>query len=143
MIVLWLERHDVFFWYFLLINSVTSGITAYNVNVFKKTWDNTWISFPHHRNQFQTSIKFFFRSKVELMLSLAILNRLKNFTRYFLMFAISWIYWKIELLQNVNMKRNNKLYWYVKKFSFDYLLASLCIIFQPNHYPQLVNTVTK
>ena len=59
------------------------------------------------------------------------------------MFAISWIYWKIELLQNVNMKRNNKLYWYVKKFSFDYLLASLCIIFQPNHYPQLKNTVTK
>ena len=76
---------------------------------------------------------FFFSSKVELMLSLSILNRLKSFTKYFLMFAISWIYWKIELLQNVDMKRNNKFYWYVKKFSFDYLLASLCIIFQPNH----------
>ena len=30
-----------------------------------------------------------------------------------------------------------------KKFSFDYLLASCCIIFQPNHFPQFVNTITK
>ena len=32
------------------------------------------------------------------------------------MFANYWIYWKVELLQHVNMKRNNKFYWYVKVF---------------------------
>ena len=50
MIVLWLEIHDVFFWYFLLINSVIdvffwyfllinsviSGVTAYNVDFVEK-----------------------------------------------------------------------------------------------------------
>ena len=64
MIVLWLEIHDVFFRYFLSFKSVTSGVTAYNVDVFKKkTRDNTGISFPHHRNQFQTSIKLSLRFK--------------------------------------------------------------------------------
>ena len=60
MIVLWLEIHGVFFEMFLLFYSVTSAVTAYNVGVFKKTWDtsNTRISFLRHRNQFQTSIKF-------------------------------------------------------------------------------------
>ena len=29
-----------------------------------------------------------------------------------------------------------------KQFSFYYLLASLLTIFQPNHFPQLVNTIT-
>ena len=90
MIVLWLEIHDVFFGYFLLLNSVTSGVTAYNVDVFKKkTRDNTRISFSHYTNQFQTSIKFSLRFKVELMLLLTILNRLKSFGWYFLMFAIN------------------------------------------------------
>ena len=51
------------------------------------------------------------------------------------MFANIWMYWKVELLQHVNMKRNIKF--------IDYLLASICIIFQPNHFPQLVNTITK
>ena len=77
MIVFWLEIHDVFFWYFLLFDSVTSGVIANNVDVFKKTRDNTWISFPHHINQFQTS-SFLFSLKFELMLLLAILNRLKS-----------------------------------------------------------------
>ena len=82
--------------------------------------------------------------KVELMLLLATLNRLKSFGWYFLVFAMNWIYWNLELLQHVNMKHNNKLYWFIKSFqSFDCLLASLCIIFQPNHFPQLVNTITK
>ena len=64
----------------------------------------------------------------------------KNHGWYFLMFAINWIYWNLELLQHVNMKHNNKFYWYIKSFqSFDYLLASLCIIFQPNHFPQQNN----
>ena len=57
---------------------------------------------------------FLFSFKVELMLLLAILNGLKGFRWYFLMFANSWIYWKVELLQHVNMKHNNKFYWYVK-----------------------------
>ena len=43
---------------FLLFNSITSAVTACNMGVFKKTSANTWISFLHHRNQFQTSIKF-------------------------------------------------------------------------------------
>ena len=30
------------------------------------------------------------------------------------MFAHNWIYWKVELLQHVNMKCNDKFYWYVK-----------------------------
>ena len=30
-----------------------------------------------------------------------------------------------------------------KKVSFDYPLASLCIIFQPNHFPQLADNITK
>ena len=38
--------------------SLISAVTAYNVGVFKKTWGTTWISFFHHRSQFQTSIKF-------------------------------------------------------------------------------------
>ena len=71
---------------------------------------------------------FLYSFRVEVMLLLAILNMLKRFRWYFLMFANDWIYWKVELLQRVNMKRNNK------KFSFDYLLASLCIIFHPNRY---------
>ena len=32
------------------------------------------------------------------------------------MFAIYWIYWKMELLQHVNIKCNDKFYWYVKSF---------------------------
>ena len=43
---------------FLLFNSITSAVTACNMGVFKKTSANTWILFLHHRNQFQTSIKF-------------------------------------------------------------------------------------
>ena len=39
------------------------------------------------------------------MLLLAILNRLKSFSWYFLMFASNWIYWKVELLQHLNMKQ--------------------------------------
>ena len=50
------------------------------------------------------------------MFLLALLNRLKGFNWYFLMFANNWICWKVELLQHVNMKRNNKLYWYVNSF---------------------------
>ena len=26
------------------------------------------------------------------------------------MFAINWIYWNLELLQHVNMKRNNEIH---------------------------------
>ena len=51
---------------------------------------------------------FLFRFKVELMLLLAILNGLKSLRWYFLMFENSQIYWKVEFLQLVNMKYNNK-----------------------------------
>ena len=88
------------------------------MDFFKKTWDNTWTSFPHHINQFQTSIKFSlqFRSWVDVML-LAILNMLKSFRWYFLVFAINWIYWELELLQHLNMKCNNNFYVNITRFS--------------------------
>ena len=38
------------------------------------------------------------------MLLLALLNMF--FTWYFLVFADNWIYWKVELLQHVNMIDN-------------------------------------
>ena len=53
---------------------------------------------------------FLFSLKVDLMLLLAILNRLKSFRWYFLVFSVNLIYWKVELLQHVNMKCNNKRY---------------------------------
>ena len=75
---------------------------------------------------------FLFSSKAELRLLLTIFNWLKNFSQYFLMFV-----YKVELLQHVYMKRNDKFYWSVKKLSFDYLLASLGIIFQPTIFHNL------
>ena len=57
---------------------------------------------------------FLFSFKFELISFLATLTGLKSFWWYFLLFANSWIYWKVELLQHVNMKHNNKFYWYVK-----------------------------
>ena len=81
---------------------------------------------------------FLSRLKVELMLLLAILNRLKSFGWYFLMFANNQIYWKVELTQNVYMKCNNRMILAIyKKFPFHYLLLSRYIIFQPNHFPQM------
>ena len=53
---------------------------------------------------------FLFSLEVELMLLLAILNRLKSLRWYFLTFANNLIYWEVELLPHVNMKRNNTLY---------------------------------
>ena len=32
------------------------------------------------------------------------------------MFANNWIYWEVELLQHIKMKRNYTFYWYVKSF---------------------------
>ena len=55
-------------------------------------------------------LSFLFGLKVELILLLAILNRLKSFRWYFLMFANNGIYWEVALLQHVNMNRNNKFY---------------------------------
>ena len=62
-----------------------------------------------HQSSFLLSLE------VELMLLLAILNRLKSFRWYFVMFAINWIYWKVELLQHVNMKHNNKFYSWISR----------------------------
>ena len=76
-------------------------------------------------------LSFLFSFKVELMLLLAILNGLKGFRWYFLMFANSWIYWKVELLQHVNMKHNNKFYWYVKSFHLTIYWQVVVLYFNP------------
>ena len=132
MIVLWLEINDVFLRFFLLFNSITSAVTACNVGVFKKTWANTWISFFYiteinskHQSSFLLSLE------VELMKLLAILNRLKSFRWYFLMFANNWIYWEVELLQHINMKRNNTFYWYVKSFHLTIYWQVFVLYFNP------------
>ena len=58
-----------------------------------------------HQSSFLSSLK------VELKLLLAISNKLKSFRWYILTFADNCsIYWKVELLQHVNIKRNNKFY---------------------------------
>ena len=49
---------------------------------------------------------------------LAILNMLKNFRWYFLVFAINWIYWELELLQHLNMKLFKRKENLVEKLEF-------------------------
>ena len=140
MIILWLEIYDVFLRFFfcyliplLLLQLHTMWVSLRQFEIIPGFhFYITEINFKHQ-------LSFLFSLKVELMFLLAILNRLKSFWWYFLTFANNWIYWKVELLQHVNMKLNNQFYWYVKGF----LLASLCSIFQLNHLPQLVNTITK
>ena len=61
--------------------------------------------------------RFLFSVEVEDMLLLTIFNRAKTFRWYFLMFANNWIYWKVELLQHVNLKCNNKFWWQVIDYS--------------------------
>ena len=78
-----------------------------------------------HQSSFLLSLE------VELMLLLAILNRLKSFRWYFLMFANNWIYWEVELLQHVNMKRNNTFYWYVKSFHLTIYWQVFVLYFNP------------
>ena len=75
--------------FFLLLNSVTSAVTANSDDVFKKIeiiprfhFHITEIN-SNHQSSFLLSLK------VELMLLMAILNRLKSFKFYFLMFAIN------------------------------------------------------
>ena len=132
MIILWLEIYDVFlrffFWFLiplLLLQLHIMWVSLRKLEIIPGFhFYITEISFKHQ-------LSFLFSLKIELMLLLAILNRLKSFWWYFLTFANNWIYWKVELLQHVNMKLNNQFYWYVKSF----LLASLCSIFQLNHLP--------
>ena len=78
---------------------------------------------------------FLLSSEVELMLSLAILNKLKSFRWYFLMFANNWIYWEVELLQNVNMKRSNTFYLYVKSFHLTIYWQVSVLYFNPTIFP--------
>ena len=72
------------------------------------------------------------------MFLLAIFNRLKSFRWYFLVFAINWIYWKMELLQHVNMKRNNKCYWYVKSFQLTIYWQVFVLYFNPTIFHNLL-----
>ena len=140
MIILWLEIYDVFLRFFfcyliplLLLQLHIMWVSLRKLEIIPGFhFCTTEINFKHQ-------LSFLFSLKVELILLLAILNRLKSFWWYFLTFANNWIYWKGELLQHDNMKLNNQFYWYVKSF----LLASLCSIFQLNHLPQLVDTITK
>ena len=74
---------------------------------------------------------FLFSFKVELMLLLAILNGLKSFRWYFLMFANSRIYWKVELLQYVNMEYDDTFYWYVKSFHLTTYWQVVVLYFNP------------
>ena len=74
---------------------------------------------------------FLLRFKVELMLLLAILNGLESLTLYFLMFVNSRISWKVELLQHVNMKYNNKFYWYVQSFHLTTYWQVVVLYFNP------------
>ena len=83
----------------------------------------------------QSSILFSF--KVGLMLLLAILNGLKSFRWYFLMFANSQIYWKVQLLQHVNIKHNNKFYWYVKNFHLTTYWQVVVLYFNPTVFHNL------
>ena len=128
---------DILFWFFLLLNSVTSAVTACNVDVFKKTWDNTYISFPHHRNQFQTSVTFSlcFKSWVDVVIGY--INKVEKFLMVFLIFAINWIHWKVEMLENVNMKRNSKFYWYVKSFHLTIYWQVFVLYFKPTIFQNL------
>ena len=70
------------------------------------------------------------------MFLLTMLLRLKSFSWYFLMFANKLTYLKVDLLQHVNMLTWNTETNFIGVgiFFFIYLLASLWIIFQPNHF---------
>ena len=68
---------------------------------------------------------------------LVILNGLKSFWWYFLIFANIWIYWKVELLQHVNMKHNNKFYWYVKRFHLTIYWQVVVLYFIPTIFRNL------
>ena len=138
MMVFWLEINGVLLIFFMLFNSATSAVTSYSVGVLKETWDNTWISFLNHRTQTKHQSSFLFSLKVELVLLLAI--------------WIPWVLGLFSCLQVIEFTGRRSccgmLTWKAtilisKKFSIYHLLASLYVIIQPNHFPQLVNTITK
>ena len=83
MIVLWLEIHGVF-------NSATSAVTAMWVSL-RKLEIHVIPGFHFNNTEINSKVKhqssFLFSLKVELMLLLAILNRLKSYRCCFLMFA--------------------------------------------------------
>ena len=98
----------------------------------QKPRNNTRISFVYYRNQLRTSIRFFSSSfKVELMLLLAIVMRLKSFIWYSLRFANKRFLWKVELWQHINMKHNNKFYLSVKSSNLTVYRKILVIHFNP------------
>ena len=47
------------------------------------------------------------------------------------MFANNLIYWKVELLQHVNMKHIHKFYWYVKSFYLTIYQQVFVLYFNP------------
>ena len=65
MVVLWLEIHSAFLRLFLLFNSVTSAVTAYNVSVLKKTSDIPLFHFCVIEINSKHQSNFLFGVKVE------------------------------------------------------------------------------
>ena len=53
------------------------------------------------------------------------------------MFAITWIYWKVELLQHVNMKCNNEFYRYVESFHLTMHWKVFVLYFNPTIFHNL------
>ena len=91
-----------------------------------------------HQSSFLLSLE------VEMMLLLAILNGLKSFKWYFLMFANNRIYWEVELLQQVNMECNKTFYWYAKSFHLTIYWQAFVLYFNPTisskykHYYKII-----
>ena len=75
--------------------------------------------------------------RVVLCLVFLFWNKLRSFWWYFLMFTNSWIYWKVELLQHVNMKHNNKFYWFVKSFHLTIYWQVIVLYFNPTIFHNL------
>ena len=80
---------------------------------------------------------FLLSLKVELMLSLGILKRLKSLRWFYFMYAKDWIYWKEELLQHVNMKLNNKFYRFVNSFHLTIFWQVFELYFNPTIFHHL------
>ena len=112
---------------------VTSALTAYNMVSLRKLEIIPGFHFSIKEINSKRQSSFLFSLKVELLL-LAIL---KSFRWYFLMFVIHWIDWNVELLQHVNMKRNKKCYWFVKRFNFTIYWQVFVLYFNPTIFHNL------
>ena len=123
--------------FFLLFNSATSVVIAYKWTSSRKLKTIPGFHFYITKINSKHQLSFLFNLKAELMLLLAILNRLKSFRWYFLMFANNWIYWEVDLLLHVNMNRNNQCYWYVQSFHLTIYWQVFVLYFNPTIFHNL------